>query len=343
MTASELESLQEYVLRSHGYTVNVPETIGGSESVHVGIVDSIYDVPEPSDGSHDVINRQCCIDTDEGQPNPHGYWVFDILRYFGYGYDFSVFRAVDGEGNVSIDAFAKAIRIAIEHEVDILNVSAGKYLEGCAGHCPFCTAARRALGAGITVVAAAGNQHPDDPPERVNCPATRTETIAVNGMQVDCPVEVDDDNAVIGGRSGSNGPYWVKKQSEVDYQPTDAEGTFCGQRECTGGQDCVSRNTERPWSGNVRAKPGKPDVAAPVHYPTTTPEGVPVMSAGTSFAAPVVSGTLALVYSELQERKLQRPSPRETKAAVVDAGAPIGSTPERKLNATRTLNFLSDC
>lgn len=200
---------------------------------------------------------------------------------------------------MSVDAFASAVRVAINEEIDILNVSAGVYLEGCSGHCQFCTAVQRAVNSGITVVAAAGNQHPEEDPERVNCPATRGQTIAVGGMEVNCPAEVDREDAIISDGNKSCGPYWVRKQDGVDYLPNAAEGPFCGQRNCIRGTDCLRRNNEMPWDANVRPKPDKPDIAAPVQYPETRDDGAPVLLSGTSFAAPIVSGALASMYSKL--------------------------------------------
>lgn len=319
--------------------MNVPATIGGSESIHVGVVDSLYDVPESLDGSYDVVNKKRCIDADESRSNRHGYWVFDILRYFGFGNAFSVYQAVGRKGEVSIDAFAEAIRYAIEHGVEVLNLSVGKHMEGCHGYCQFCNSVSRAIARDVTVVVAAGNQRPERQPERVYCPATREATIAVGGMVTECPSSIDDTESAMKDGTDSKGPYWVEKQDEVDYSSDTVEGVFCGQQGCSNGQECVRRNQERAWEGNVRPKPGKPDVAAPVHYPHRE-EGVPVLLSGTSFAAPTVAGTLATIYSELRATGEDIPRPDEAKRAVVEGAAPIEGTELVKLNATRTLEIL---
>lgn len=336
MTTREIESLQEFVLQAHRRCVNVPTTIGGSKSIHVGVVDSVYEVPESSDGSYDVVNRKCCIDTDDTRQNPHGYLVFDILRYFGYGNDFSFYQAVDWRGNVSIDAFADAIRVAIEHDVDILNLSVGKYMRGCRGYCQFCNSVSRAIAKDISVVAAAGNQHPKRTPEQVYCPATREATIAVAGMVTNCPSSIEQNNSVMKDGTNSEGPYWIKKQDGVDYSLDAEGGVFCGRRVCSNGEQCLQRNEERAWERNVRPKLNKPDIVAPVHYPHLE-ERVPVLLAGTSFAAPVVSGTLATICSELVTSEAGFPAPDKVKRAVLDGAAPIEGTDLRKLNVTGTL------
>lgn len=322
--------------------MNIPTTIESGRGTHVGIVDSMYELPQKQDASVDVANRERFIDSEEPRTTPHGLLVFSILRFFSPEADFSFYQAVREDEMMSIDAFSLAVRAAINEEIDVLNVSAGIYLEGCSGHCQFCTAVQRAVDSGITVVAAAGNQRPGESPERVNCPATREQAIAVSGMEVDCPAEVDREGAIISDGSKSSGPYWVRKQDGVDYNPNAVEGPFCGQRNCVHGTDCLRRNNEVPWDANVRPKPDKPDVAAPVQYPETRDDGAPVLLAGTSFAAPVVSGVLASMYSELRSQGNSQPTPMETRNAIVEGGATMEGTSLRKLNATRTLNHLSE-
>lgn len=327
------------MLQSHGFSVNAPRTLSGGETVHVGVIDSLYSVPEEFPG--DLVNQERYVETDDGETKYHGTPVLFLLSHFSPDSSYSLYQAIDDDGKMSIDAFAGAIATAIRHEVDVLNVSAGVYMQGCPGVCQFCTAVRRAVNSGVTVVAAAGNQHPDEPAERVNCPARFDGAIAVGGCVTDCPCSETASTGVHSDGDSSSGPYWVRKLEGVEYGPLVADGVYCGWRGCIDGGDCITRNTMRPWEGNVRRRPGKPELVAPVHYPEARDDGIPAVYAGTSFAAPIVSGTLSAVLSELSSSDGNVPTPGDVRQAVVEAAVPLDEGDVDKLNVTRTLNMLS--
>lgn len=327
------------MLESHGFSVNAPRTLSGGETIHVGVIDSRYSVPDDFPG--ELVNQERYVETSDDETKYHGTPVLAVLSHFSPNSSYSLYQAIDGSGKTSIDAFADAIATAIRHSVDVLNVSAGVYMQGCPGACQFCTAVKRAVDAGVTVVAAAGNQHPDEPPERVNCPARFDDAIAVGGCVTECPCSDVASTAPHSDGGRSSGPYWVRQLDDIEYSPFVADGVYCGWRGCVDDSDCITRNTTKPWTYNVRRHPDKPEVVAPVHYPVLRDDDVPVLYPGTSFAAPVVSGTLSAVLSELSNSDVAVPAPGDVRQAVVEAAVPLEEGNVRKLDVTRTLNMLS--
>jgi subtilisin family serine protease len=200
---------------------------------------------------------------------------------------------------------------------------------------------QRAVDSGITVVAAAGNQRPDQPTQRVNCPARFDEAIAVGGCVTECPYSGAESTAVHSDGNRSSGPYWVRKLDAVDYSPLVADGAYCGWRGCVDGGECIRKNTMKPWEGNVRRRPDKPEVVAPVHYPVLRDDDVPALYAGTSFAAPIVAGSVSAVLSELSSSTGDVSTPNDVREAVVEGAAPLDEGAMQKLNVTRTVNILS--
>jgi subtilisin family serine protease len=297
-------------------------------------------VPEEFPG--DLVNQERYVGADEPETSYHGTPVLLTLGHFSPESTYSLYQAVDEHGKIGIDAFADAIATAIGQEVDVLNLSAGVYMKGCPGVCQFCTAVQRAVDAGVTVVAAAGNQHPDRPAERINCPARFDEAIAAGGCVTECPCAEKASMDIHSNGDSSSGPYWVQKLDDVDYSPLVADGVYCGWRGCVEGGECITKNATKPWEGNVRRLPEKPEVVAPVHHPALRDDDVPALLAGSSFAAPVVSGAVSAILSELSESSESPPELSTLRRAVLEGAVPLDESDLQKLNVTRTLNMLSD-
>ena len=235
---------------------------------------------------------------------------------------FSLYQAVGQDGKISAAAFDEAITAAIEHNVDVLNLSAGIPWRGPVDSSPHTRLAQRALDSNIVLVAAAGNSIPNDRP--VHCPAAAERAIAVGGFVAEC-----------GSREQHpEGAYWAHMQEGKQYPPLTPDGVFCGQRGCSGDRECIGNQWEKPWEGNVLPTDDKLDVLAPVHIPETTAEGDPFLHVGSSFAAPIVSGALGLIFSELVEKFIQIPPPHEVREAVIDASVPIDEEKSEKNKRT---------
>lgn len=89
-----------------------------------------------------------------------GWWHDQI--HFGMAPDVEIisYQALGARGEGDLPAMAKAIRQAIEDEVDIINISAGSD-SGCGKECLVCMQVKKARDNGILVVAASGNSGPN--------------------------------------------------------------------------------------------------------------------------------------------------------------------------------------
>lgn len=270
--------------------------------------------------------------------------VSRITEFFSSAATFHHYQVTDLADDIPqirLDPFADAIQAAIDDGIDIVNLSVGIHRAKCPGVCPFCEAAKRAVDAGITVVAGSGNRYTYAGPTRVFCPARREGVIAVGGMEVHCPKSIDIPG--VGCHSGTDdspGPYWMNKRADAEYGADLAEGVYCGQQGCLDDDDCLVENTERSWSGNVRPYRDKPDVLAPVHYPVARGDGKLELKAGTSFSTPIVTGIVGMVIDEFRQETGKPPDPAAARRAVRESAEPIGESELRKLNTTRMMNTL---
>ena len=242
---------------------------------------------------------------------------------------------------VPLTAYQEAIDAAIEDGVDVLNISAGHSWPGPINLCPYTPDAKRAVANGITVVAAAGNRKPDDDFEPVNCPAAIEDVIAVGGLVTECPADTECGVTAGIDEEDPKGPYFARKQTGVEYPEMAPDGVYCGQQGCIEG-NCIIKQTEKPWQYNADPTDNKPDVLAPFHFPSTTNTDEPYLQIGTSFAAPVVSGTIAWMFSELKDSGKPLPQPQTTRQALLQAAVSVAEGETPKLNVTRTLNVLNE-
>lgn len=320
-------------------SVQTPRIPSSSELTTVGIIDSVQHLPAVTSGDANIVSSHSFIDSDKKETTSHGSSIFNILSYFCPEADFHLYQAVKDNRKVPLVAYKEAIDTAIENSVDILNISAGRSWRGPINSCPYTPDVKRAIANGITVVAAAGNRKPGDDFEPVNCPAAIEDVIAVGGLVTHCPAEVECGLTEGIDEENPKGPYFARKQAGVKYLEMTADGVYCGQRGCTEG-NCIIEQTEKSWQYNPDPTNDKPDVLAPFHFPTTTNTGEPYLRVGTSFAAPVVSGTLAWMFSELRDSNKPLPQPQTAREAVLQAAVDVDEGETPKLNVTRTLDLL---
>lgn len=233
------------------------------------------------------------------------------------------------EGTASIEAFDRAVNEAISNEVDLLNLSAGDTWHLPPQFNPYSIVIESALSAGVSVIAAAGNKEPDSSYEPVNCPAAYSEVIAVAGMVTECPYSPED----------------------YDYKPEEkTKGPFigannsvpnCSYRECLEESSCIINQVERPWQGNPDPLNEKPDILAPVSYAAENSDGKIDLYAGTSYAAPVISGALGIVLGELAGVGSTFPNPREVRRELIHQSDEIDRGDRPKANITRLIKSLS--
>jgi subtilisin family serine protease len=321
-------------------SVNAPQTLNSGTGVHIGIIDSI-EHPVSRGGLDDLCirNQESFIESPKLETIPHGSQVLSVVSYFSGESDYSLYQAVESDRTLRTEPFDRAVDAAIRDGVDILNISAGDPWPGPVGVNPSAQIIQRAVDNDITVVAAAGNSLKSGGGKPVHCPAAVEEVIAVGGLVTECteaPSDVEPGDA----SAHPDGAYWAHKHDDEEYPPGVPNEIFCGQQGCNG-SDCIKNQYERPWEGNTNPTGDKPDVLAPVHLPKTHPTATPFLHAGSSFAAPVVTGTVGMIFGELLEEGDRTPSAWKTREAVVSSAARIDKGDLQKLNVQRTLNELA--
>lgn len=329
--ADDVDELTDYVVKAHGLAANIPREGATGRSVHVGIVDSAHSLPESLTEGIDVRGGadHSFLETDEAETHPHGSQVFALASTYAPDATFSLYQAVTEDGKLPLGSYSDAITAAIDDGVDVLNVSAGDPWPGPIRTNPNVSETRRAIDGGIAVVAAAGNwksKQDDRPP--VHCPAAMEDVVAVGGFVSRCPADYGEENA-----DEPAGPYYVRKVPEFEYPETVSDETFCGQVGCAGGDSCIRNRSGVPWEYNAQPTGGKPDVLAPVHVPVEEANGKQWLAAGSSFAAPIVTGSLARIFDELNRSDSQAVTPYRLREAVKDGAAPLDEGQLRKYDA----------
>lgn len=327
-----IADLREFVFDAHKISVNCPSVANQGDQVRIGILDSLQNPPKRIARGLTIGTCESFVSSLEDDTTSHGTKILDIILKYSPRSEFNFYQAVEENGRLPVQSFDAAIYAAIEDDVDLLNISAGEPWEGPIDAWPMTKPIRDAIDAGITIVAAAGNDPAEPSEQPINCPAAIEDVIAVGGFEVLC--EGDGDHP--------DGAYWAHKvddQAEDEYPDITATGVYCGQRGC-GSTDCIKAQEERPWDNNPRPTNGKPDVVAPVHLPNTSNEGNPYLEVGTSFASPIVTGGIGLIFSELLEEQVEVPPPEEVREVVLDTSSPIDRGDYRKFNVTRSLDTL---
>ncbi len=340
--ANDIDDVVDYVHTANGLAVNMPKEGATGRSVHVGIIDSASRLPRSLTDGYDVRGGEdhSFIETDETETLSHCSEVFTLVSRYCPDATFSLYQAVTEDGTLPLGAYSDAITAAIEDGVDLLNVSAGDPWPGPVQANPNVSETRRALDEGITVVAAAGNwtsKQEGRPP--VHCPAALEDVIAVGGFASRCPANPGEESP-----DRKTGPYYIRKNPEVEYDEFIPDGTFCGQVGCIDGDSCLTNKSDVPWQYNPQPTGGKPDVLAPVYIPVETADGKRLLASGSSFAAPIVTGSLARILDELNRTDRQPATPYRLREAVIDGAAPLDEGRQAKYDAMgvrRELGVLS--
>jgi subtilase-type proteinase RRT12 len=143
----------------------VPAAPRGANAIRAAIIDTGVLPEHPViagslQGLHDV--------TGEGpiDENGHGTIVALLLLSLATPDGLVSIKALGRDGYGTRLDLLRALQVALEQEVDIINLSIGSYDPSCVGDCRVCSAVSNVAAAGTTVVAAAGNT-----PGRTDCPA----------------------------------------------------------------------------------------------------------------------------------------------------------------------------
>ena len=329
--ASDIEDVSQYVITAHGLATNMPREGATGRSVHIGIIDSAYRLPGPVTEGRDVRGGpdHSFLEADQEETRMHGRQVFDLISPYCPDATFSLYQAVTEDGTLPLEAYSDAITAAIDDEVDLLNVSAGDPWPGPIRANPNVAETQRAFDEGITVVAAAGNWKPKQenrPP--VHCPAALEDVIAVGGFVAHCPADPGEERS-----EEETGPYYIRLDSESEYREPVPNDAFCGQVGCIGGDSCLTNKSEVPWEYNAQPTGGKPDILAPVHVPIRDADGDRWLAAGSSFAAPIVTGSLARILDELNRTDHRTATPYRLREAITGGAAPLDEGKQVKYDA----------
>lgn len=322
-----------FVYQALAESVNYSDDSGRGDGVHIGIVDSVGALPSGWDGSDSkYVRPHATIDDD--LTTGHGLYVSNQLSKFASDSARSYYQAVNKNGDLPTKAFEDAIDRAIEDGVDILNISAGGPALGMPADIhPTARPVKDALDEHITVVAGAGNftsEYEIQPP--VHAPAAVEGVIAVGGFVTTCPNSCKESS-----QAPDSGPY--RAPQETGSERGEPTGTYCGQKECTSGR-CIRQKSDQEWEANPRETTNSPsvpegdrecDVLAPAHHPGELEDGTELRS-GTSYAAPVVSGILAAIYSDIELEYGRFPRPEEAKQAITNTLVAMDEGPHKKLN-----------
>lgn len=300
----------------------------------MGIIDSLGEPNENFrsayvfEGIHDDY-----ISSENGDPVGHGTTVLDIIGPLVQNSTFSTFQVISKDEAEEVTRFqgnrgntAQAIADAADADVDVLNMSAGVAHE-CRGLCTISREAELAANVdGVCIVAATGNKM-ENQIERVgvHCPALSDPVIGVGGYLPKCTAEIY--------RGEESDQWWLENDT--------IHGPFCGQvGDCCPGGNCEENRQEKIWGGNISFHNAAPDVLAPVLDVSGSSLSDIQIQAGTSFAAPLVSGLIAGILGDLYELG-NEPSIEEIQNAVRHTGTPIDDGGYTKLNTEAVRKYLT--
>lgn len=319
---------REFVFSAHHETVNGATVGCGGDGIDIGIIDSVYELPEALTAEVDIATPHRFLDTQAAQTRPHGMRVFQFTSKFAPHATYHFYQSIGEDGSIPIGAYEDAIEQAIQDGVDILNISAGNDWDVPVDADPYSRKPQNALSEGITVIAAAGNYDRIPPQPPVNSPAAVDEVVSVGGVITTCPESPDAPHT-----TPNQGPYYSYEEDESSDDPHVANKVCCGQNGCMAGRDCLSNQTHEPWEGNPRESRGAIDVLAPIQYPFETESGGFQFDVGTSFSAPIVTGVLAEAYGDIRHAGGEIPSPRTAKATIKETAMPLRNQSSRLLDA----------
>jgi len=284
-------------LDSHANSVNYSLAACDAPDIKVAILDGIY---KPKQTINTKIG-ECDNLAGKKENNSHGELVYQILKRFAPKATYYFYKIRGEDQDKHLRPLKEAVDKAVINDVDVVNISAGNYSSSCNGSCPICRTVKKLLENDITVVCSAGNRSKgSDEVERVKCPAIVDRVISVGGVSCVCPNDFER-NGLYPDPPIDSGPYWIEKDPEMDYNAKwDESQNYCGFNKCVNEKYCDFENEFEWWSGNVEPDINKPDILAPVQYAYLEQVGAVSLQSGTSFAAPIVSGVVSSVLSEIE-------------------------------------------
>lgn len=324
--ADSPHDVREYIQEAHAISTNNTDLTGTGEGIHIGIIDSACSLPTYLADDYDVNqgSNHSFISTDEDDTTRHGTAVFRRAAAYAPDAEYSLYQTVRDDRRMPIDAFSDAITRCIEDGVDLVNISIGEPWRHPADAHPTVLETKRLLEEGIAVVAAAGNHFPARQQQRppVHCPSAAQGVISVGAMVTECPHAPGQESA-----TSREGPYyWLAADHGFNGELAPSNGVFCGEQGCVGGMCCEGNKKSSPWDRNPVSTEDKPDILAPMHTirrRETETHGWEYIATGTSFSAPLVTGSIGAIFSELEAADEPIPDPYSLQSAARKSGASI--------------------
>jgi len=270
----------------------------------------VLDVPSDLDITVDFPENY--VASNDRDTTGHGTRVLDILSCFAPNSSYKPFRLIAEDEEFRPSNFLKAMDDVRNANIDVVNISAGKYHGKCGGQCRICEAVEDVTREGSIVVAGAGNRKENNSFD-VFCPARSSRSIAVGMSETLCSATPPQNPLEPLGKADTRPPgaYWIDPHSEIPYHPDEA---YCSYERCSPHQKCENNRQVIYWEGNVDWSDYIPEVVAPGHKPLVNVErGMAEIEPGTSYSTAVVSGGIATVMSEVFPNL---PSPQSVKRAV---------------------------
>lgn len=115
----------------------------------------------------------------------HGTNVASIIKSSAPGVELAIAKCGEDRGQISAEAFIKAVRWAREWGANVVNISLGFHTrESChAGTCPMCKLVNQLTDRGIVVVVASGNYNAAVPrSDELMCPAVAPGALSVGAV-----------------------------------------------------------------------------------------------------------------------------------------------------------------
>lgn len=327
----DVNLLDEHIIEAHGRAVNMPKGGGAGGGIHIGIFDSAYELPDSITEPFETVEdeRKSFITSSDSESTYHCRHVFRRLVAFAPNAKYTFYQTVNENRKLALGAYADAITAAIHDGVDLINISAGDPWRGPIDINPNVSETRRLLDEGISTVAAAGNYYREKQDSRppVHCPSAAEGVVSVGSFETHCPHEPGDEDD-----DPDTGPYYAIPEDNVQDETNPILGVFCGERGCVGGESCITQKSESPWDDNPLPTGGKPDVHAPMHQIQYHDDGG-FLNGGSSFAAPIVTASLARIFGELNSINQSIPSPYRVQQAVRSASSELPDSQVGKYDA----------
>lgn len=302
----------------------------------IGIIDSLY---RPPDTIRDTVNIGRTVDVANNEDTSddlandisgHGTKVATILSNICPDATYNFYRIEPEEGPVrDMDVLTTFGMASQDDDVDVINYSVGADHISSDGEdctptdqpCRLSNAAKMAVGEGTAVISAAGNRPTF---EKMCCPALSERVISVGGSISECrgherlqpSTPSVRETETKHGYDASNitkspGAIWVDTNDSIGINYP-----LCSTEDCSTKETCHNNQYNVKWDGNVEETPNNPNIYAPANF---IAKGGVIMTSGTSYSTPIVSGGVANIINKCREdgREL---SPGEIKSAVVSTG-----------------------